>query len=205
MKVFRTAVVLLLFLSLRLASAHAQAAPTATQQLELSAFGGATGVFTDLLGGHNASITAGADLRVFSYHRYLPSLEFRGTIPVHSGTIDGQKSFLGGLKIDRDFDRFRPYADFLVGRGQIDYQRGGFTVGPLTYLSTTTTVLSPGLGVDYMVTDHWSAKADFQYQFWDTPVVPSGSIHPKVLTLGAVYRFDFNHNYRHPKHDAPIQ
>ena len=177
-------------------TANAQAVPTATEKYQLSAFGGGSGVFTGLLNGHNLSITAGIDFAFLSLHGFHPAAEVRGTYPVHSGTIDGQKSVLGGLRVDRQFGFARPYVDFLVGRGEIDYQNGGFLIPPLTYLSTSTLVYSPGVGMDLDISHHWAFKADYQYQSWSTPVVSSGTIHPSVVTLGAVYRFDFNHSYK---------
>lgn len=205
------------------ANAQAGATATATQQLALSAFGGGTGTYTDLLGGRNLGITAGADLAFMSFHRYRPVLELRGTYPFHTGTIDAQKNFLGGLKVERQFGRLHPYVDFLVGRGQIDYQRGGLQVGSILFLSSTSTVFSPGVGLDYDVTPHWAIKGDFQYQHWDIPfatvngapapptfvstpsgplqVPTTGTLSPKVITLGAVYRFDFNHYYHRPRHE----
>jgi opacity protein-like surface antigen len=173
--------------------ANAQALPTAGQKYQLSAFGGGSGVFTDLEAGHNLSITAGIDFEFLSLHGFHSAAEIRGTYPFHSGTINGQKSALGGLRVDRRIAFAHPYVNFLVGRGELDYTNGGFTIGPLTYLSTTTTVYSPGAGVDLDVTHNWLFKADYQYQSWNTPVVASGKIHPSVFTLGAVYRFDFNH------------
>ncbi len=185
--------------------AQATASATATQQLALSAFGGGSGTYTNILGGRNLGITAGADLAFMSFRRYRPVIEARGTYPIHGGQIDAQKNFLAGLKVERVFGRLHPYGDFMVGRGQIDFQNKGLQIGNLIYLSSTSTIFSPGVGVDYDVTPNWAAKADFQYQFWDVPFgtvngTPSttvtGTIHPKVLTLGAVYRFDFNHHYR---------
>ncbi len=204
------------------ARAQATAPSTASQQLALSAFGGGTGTFTDLLGGKNLGITAGADLAFLTYRRFRPVLEVRGTYPVYNGQVDAQKSFLGGLKVERQFGPVHPYVDFLVGRGEIDYQHGGLAVGTLLFLSSTSTVFSPGLGLDYDVTPQWAIKADFQYQHWDTPFATSagnpvpvvvvtnggvfqvgatGVINPRVLTLGAVYRFDFNPHYRRPRHE----
>jgi hypothetical protein len=171
---------------------NAQVSPTATQQLQLSAFAGGTGTFTNLDGGKNLDITAGADLTYFGLRFVRPSLELRGSYPVDTGTISSQKSFLGGLKVEHAFGRLHPYADFLLGRGEIDYQQGGFAVGDILYLSSTSTVYSPGGGVDYNFVGQIDLKADVQYQHWDTPVVSSGVIHPVAVTLGAVYRFDFN-------------
>jgi opacity protein-like surface antigen len=176
---------------------HAQGVPTATQQLQLSAFGGVTGTFTNLEGGKNLGITAGADLTFLPFQLVRPSFEIRGTYPVDKGTISSQKNFLVGPKVEHTFGRLHPYVDFLIGRGEIDYNQGGFAVGDILYISSNSTIYSPGAGVDFNFTRRIDLKADFQYQHWDAPVVVSGVIHPVALTLGAVYRFDFNrHNHR---------
>jgi hypothetical protein len=176
---------------------HAQGVPTATQQLQISAFGGVTGTFTNLEGGKNLGITAGADLTYLPFRLARPSVEIRGTYPIDSGTISSQKSFLVGPKVEHPFGRLHPYVDFLIGRGEINYNQGGFAVGDILYISSNSTIYSPGAGVDFNFTRRIDLKADFQYQHWDTPVVASGVIHPVALTLGAIYRFDFNrHNHR---------
>jgi hypothetical protein len=171
---------------------HAQVAPTATQQLELSAFAGGTGTFTGLEGGKNLDITAGADLTFVGLRLLRPSIEVRGTYPIDKGTISSQKSFLLGPKVEHPFGRLHPYVDFLIGRGEIDYGAGGFAVGDVLYISSTSTIYSPGGGLDYNVSRQIGLKADVQYQHWDAPVVASGVIHPVAVTLGGVYRFDFN-------------
>ena len=197
MKLFRRA-----FLPLLLAAAtpflQAQAAPTATQGLELTAFGAGTGTYTDVAGGRNLAITAGADLAFKSYYHIRPAAEVRGAFPVATGTIAAQRYILGGLRVEYPLGRLHPYADFLIGRGQINYQRNGFLFGNLIYLRSISTVYSPGLGLDFDVTPHWSGKVDLQYQSWDIPFPPN-TIHPKVISLGAVYHFDFNHHYRAPR------
>jgi opacity protein-like surface antigen len=177
--------------------AIAQSAPAATQQLQLSAFVGGTGTFTDLSGGKNLDITAGADLTVLSFRFFRPAFEIRGTYPIDGGTISSQKSFLLGPKIEYPIGRLHPYADFLVGRGQINYLRGGYIFDDNLYLSSNTLVLSPGVGLDYNFSHNLAVKADFQFQHWDTPAVASGSINPKAITLGATYTFDFNPRHRH--------
>jgi hypothetical protein len=181
------------------AVAVAQAVPAATQSMQLSAFGGVSGVFTDVLGGHNLSFTAGADLTFRPHFGILPSVEVRGTIPFVSGTIAGESSVMGGPRFEMRFGPFRPYGDMLFGRGAIDYQRGGLSEPPFLYLRTTSNVYSPGGGVDLDLTHHWAAKADFQYQFWSTyPPLP-GTLTPKTVTGGVIYKFDFNHHYHIPK------
>jgi hypothetical protein len=177
--------------------AGAQSTPTASQQLQLSAFAAGTGIFTDLKGGKNLAITAGADLTFLGFRSIKPALEFRGSYPVDSGHISSQKSFLFGPKVEYRMNRLHPYADFLFGRGQINYLDGGFIVGDLDYLSSNTFIYSPGVGLDYDLNHHFAAKADVQFQHWNTPVTPSGAIHPTSVSLGLVYTFDFNrgHSY----------
>jgi opacity protein-like surface antigen len=199
MKYTKTLVKLTLFPAI-CAIAHtvyAQAVPAGTQQLQLSAFAAATGTFTDLEGGKNVGITAGADLTFLAFRTFRPAFEFRGTYPIDKGHISSQKNFLLGPKVEYPIGNFHPYADFLIGRGEIDYHSPGFVFGNTLYIKTNTVVYSPGIGLDYNLTHNLAIKADAQFQHWDTPVTASGSIHPTALTLGVLYNFDFNPHHRH--------
>jgi opacity protein-like surface antigen len=178
-------------------TAFTQAAPAGSQRLQLSAFAGATGTFTNLEGGKNLGITAGADLTFLGFRRFRPAFEARGTYPIDKGNISSQKNFLLGPKVEYPLGRFHPYADFLIGRGQIDYHAPGLVFGNTLYISSNTTVYSPGVGLDYNLTHNLAIKGDVQFQHWDTPVTASGTIHPTALTLGVVYNFDFNRGHRH--------
>jgi opacity protein-like surface antigen len=180
-------------------AASAQAAPAGTQKLQLSAFAGATGTFTGLEGGKNLGITAGADLTYLGFRRFHPAFEARGTYPIDKGHISSQKNFLLGPKVEYPLGRLHPYADFLIGRGQIDYHDAGFISGNILYINSNTLVCSPGVGLDYNLTHNLAFKADVQFQHWNTPVVSSGSIHPTALTLGVVYNIDFNRGHRHDR------
>ena len=146
--------------------AAAQALPTAAAPLQLSAFGGVSGVFTGLEGGKNFSITAGGDLGLPLWHGLRPALEVRGTYPMDRGLIVAQKDALGGLSVNFLLNhRIHPYGDFLFGRGQMNYRLGYSTATPSTTL-TTTYIYSPGVGFDYDLTDHLSLKVDAQLQHW---------------------------------------
>jgi hypothetical protein len=175
--------------------AKAQSSPTATQPLRISAFGGATGTFTGLESGKNLGITAGIDLTARPFYSFYPSLEVRGTYPFAEGHIDSQRNILVGLKVEKFYDRLRPYADILFGRGSIHYENGGFPDPSNTflYLQSPSNVLSVGGGADYNLTDRFAVKAEVQFQRYSTPVTVSGYLYAKPITVGLVYRFDFNH------------
>jgi hypothetical protein len=213
MKHIKTLAMLAFFTASLACAGRAQSLPTASRQLDLSAFAAGTGTFTRIAGGKNLSITAGADLTYLSLRLLRPSLEIRGTYPIDTGHIDNQKSILAGPKVEIPFGRFHPYVDFLIGRGEIDYQKGlflrvdlncpGSPNCPITeFLSTTSTVYSLGGGLDYTLGRRIDVKADIQYQHWDVPLwnipYPSpGVVYPVALTFGGVYHFNFNPRHRH--------
>lgn len=180
-------------------TAGAQAVPAGTQQLQLSTFVAATGTFTDLEGGKNFGITAGADLTFLAFRTFRPAFELRGTYPIDKGHISSQKNFLLGPKVEYPIGPFHPYVDFFFGRGEINYHDPGFVFGNIRYISSNTFIYSPGIGLDYNLTHNVAIKVDAQFQHWNTPAVASGAIHPTAVTLGAVYNFDFNPHHRHTR------
>jgi hypothetical protein len=174
---------------------HAQSSPTATRLLEISTFGGITGTYTGLSGGRNFGLTAGVDVGIRSYFGIRPYLEGRGTYPIDGGHIDAQKDALGGVRVERMIrPSLRVYGDFLLGRGEIDYQNGGYPSlsGDNLYVRSTSNVYSPGVGAEYHLTKDLSGLVDAQFQHWATPATPSGGLWAKPITLGVRYRFDFN-------------
>ncbi len=170
-------------------SAWGQAGATATAGLQLSVFGGATGVYTGVGLGKNLSITAGADATFRPFRGLFPSVEVRGTYPVDSGALDGQKNILAGLTVGPHLSWIQPYGDILVGRGEIDFK----TPYPNpqdteVYVQTASAVLSPGAGANFFFSEHFAGKADFQFQHYSSPVTTSGSVYAKAFTLGLTYR-----------------
>lgn len=174
-----------------------QSTATASRAFEPSVFLGLSGNYTGLNGGRNLGLTAGLDVGFHPFFGLLPSIEVRGTYPMASGQVAGEESVEAGLRVQKRFRRIRPYADFLFGRGQLNYQSGGYIV-PLQdfrYLQSTTNILSPGIGFETDITQHFALLLDGQLQHWDVPFDPtgtsngSGSIYSKIGTVGVVYRF----------------
>jgi hypothetical protein len=187
--------------------ASSQSLSTATQQMSLSAWGGATGTYINLpLGGRNFGISAGVDLRVWQFHGILPSVEIRGTYPFSKGTIAAEENALAGVKLEYPLgSRYHPYVDFLFGRGKMQYQGRGYISpdGLFLYQQTFSNVLSPGAGVDIDVNHHFALKLDAQLWHMKVPVTTSGSINSLAGTVGVIYRFDFNHPPKAPRDTRP--
>ena len=180
--------------------AFSQVSGSASGPLQLSVFGAGTGTWTGLQGGKNLAVTAGVDLSFRKYRGFRPAVEVRGTYPIHGGHFVSEESFLVGPKVEYAYGKFRPYGDFLIGRGAMNYQNGGYLYTDsrgitITYFQSTSTVLSPGIGIDYSLTRQWAVKGDAQYQHWNTPVTASGTLNSKVLSAGIVYRFSFGKFY----------
>jgi hypothetical protein len=181
------------FAIVRTGCAYGQASPTATQSLTLSVFGGVNGTFTGVGLGRDAGITAGFDAGVRPFFGWYPALEVRGTYPFDHGSIDYQRNVLGGVVFSRHlYERYEPYGDILVGRGQINFVTPYPNPSDTTvYEQTASAVISPGAGINVRLGDHFAAKGDFQFQHYDSPVTPSGSVYSKAFTLGVVYRLSF--------------
>ncbi len=172
--------------------AFAQASPTATRGMQFTAFGAVSGVYTGLGGGKNFGVVAGADLGLAPFHGIRPEIEVRGLYPADHGLVDSQKSILAGPRADFLLNhRLRPYADFLIGRGDMHYGINGYRFGNAIYIETTTNVYSPGGGFDYELSQRLSVKVDAQFQRWGAVPTPSGNIWAKLGTVGIVYRFNF--------------
>lgn len=189
---------LLLLLSASIAveslTLQAQVGPSAAQPLALSLFGGATGTYTGLYGGHNLGATLGADLDLPPVFYLHPSLEARATYAFDQGQIVGEKNLLAGLRQNFRYRWLHPYADILLGPGRLQYIHPlPDPAGNYLYIHSSSLVLSPGAGIDIRLTPRFALKADLQLQRYSTPVTTAGILYAKPITIGVVYRFDRNH------------
>jgi hypothetical protein len=171
-------------------AAHAQAVPTATTNIQLSAFAGVSANYSGVQLAKNGDVTAGIDIGFRPFAGFFPALEARGLYPIAKGTVVNEKNILGGIRLGRRKERFNPYGDVLFGRGELKYP-GGLSNPTNTFiiLSNTSNVLSFGGGLDYNLSRHFGVKGDFQFQKYDTPVTASGSLFSKVFTAGMTYRY----------------
>ncbi len=106
-----------------------------------------------------------------------------------NGSVGGERNILFGLNISRHLNRLQPYGDVLGGLGEIKFNNPFPNAdNTLVYAQVASPVISPGGGVNYLMTDHLGAKADFQLQIYPNNPITSGSIYSKSFTLGVTYR-----------------
>jgi opacity protein-like surface antigen len=156
-------------------NAHAQAVYTADRVEGLSAFGTYSRVYTDY-GANDYGYTVGADF-TRSMRFVSPSIEFRYTGSTGPGIT--QDSYMGGLKVEKGFHRFHPYADVLIGYGVIHYV-------PVQQ-DDNSIIYNVGVGLDYSVTHHFALKVEAQQQFWKLGQA-SNELEPYNLSVGVLYR-----------------
>jgi opacity protein-like surface antigen len=78
--------------------------------------------------------------------------------------------------------RIRPFGKYLLGIGSIDFPNGTF------YSHDTRTVYEPGGGVDVRFWSRFSARGEYDYQFWHQ-IFGLHDLNPNGVTVGVVYDF----------------
>jgi len=160
----------------------AQATPTATAPLDISAFAGFSAIRPDWGNNTNPGVTFGFDLAHKFKFPVIPSLEARANLA--SGSIVNERTYLLGVRAEPILhSRFHPYGDFLVGPGNIHYVAYS---GYPSYVGDNSVVKSMGGGVDFDLYSHFQIKVDAQYQLWNFG--SSYTLTPTVYTFGINYR-----------------
>jgi len=89
---------------------------------------------------------------------------------------------LGGVIYQwRRKSRIRPFGKYVMGIGSIDFPSPG-----ATYVHDTKTVYEPGGGADIRFWSRFSARAEYDYQFWHAIFGPN-DLNPNGVTVGVVY------------------
>ncbi len=98
-------------------------------------------------------------------------LDFHEKNNVHAET------YLAGPRYHFDLGRIQPYAKGMAGIGKFNF--------PFNYAQGTYLVIAPGGGLDYRLSPRWSARADFEYQYW--PQFTFGPMSSGGISLGVRY------------------
>ena len=183
---------LLFFLCARAAG---QSTPAASRVVVPSAYVALSDTSTGLAEGRNLDISAGL---VFAHpvHHLLTALELRGTYPIINGSVVGEKHFEAGMRVQSQFQRFSPYVDVLIGRGELSFQGAGYPIPAqkVIVLESFTTLYSAGFGFETGTAKPYGVVVDFQAQSAEVPFGSGsalrGTLRPSVGMVGLVYRFD---------------
>lgn len=177
-------------------SSHGQAVPGGVRGEAIDIF--ATGAIsrTDY-SGNDLGVTIGAD---FTRHFRLldPSLTVRYNKQI--GDTVGEKSFVGGLKLERAYKRFHPYLQLMFGYGVITFNRPSRNADGSFYSYDDSSIYDVGGGFDYDLSHSFALKADVQYQFWSLGRDPEPiTFHPAIVGIGLIYRIPY-HSLRPRNH-----
>ena len=94
------------------------------------------------------------------------------------------------------FFEVRPYGEFLMGFGNVDY----LSPSGLHYHQTRT-VTTAGGGAEFDAYHHLWVRADYEYEWWPNFFIsyaslngkdPAAALHPQGVTLGFSYHFNQN-------------
>src|SRR5215472_4301896 len=121
---------------------NAQAAPAAERNGELSANFAYSVVCPKWNGISDTNNGFTFGLEYVHYFRHMPpvtpSFVFRGKIA--PGNTVGERTFGGGLKLERAFGAFRPYGDFLISSGVVTFTHPVIDVRGKLYSSDNSIV-----------------------------------------------------------------
>ena len=104
----------------------------------------------------------------------------------------GTPSYIPGHRMDtglggpiyewRGKNRIRPFGKYLMGIGSIDFPDG------TNYQHDTRVVFEPGIGANVRVWNRFSARVEYDYQFWHQIFGPR-DLNPQGISVGMVYDF----------------
>ena len=179
------------------AQCWAQDIPTETQMARLQVFASGAFVYTRYAAGQNLSLYAGGDFVFRPLFTWQPGVELRATFPIDPRNVDGQRSFLIGPRMEYAHVKYHPYVDFLIGTGTATFKYA-YTdpTTQIVYPSESSLVYGIGGGLDYTVTRKLALRLDVQEQFWKITAGYVTSFSPIALSVGGVYRFNFNNENR---------
>lgn len=140
----------------------------------LSVGGGASGYEVQYGSRKLLGMTAWVDadtIRHFGIEGEGRWLEYHQQANVHVET------YLVGARYHFNVGRTQPYVKALGGLGYFNF--------PYNYASGRYFVVAPGGGIDYRLSKRWSARADFEYQYW--PQFTFGAMSSAGGTIGLCF------------------
>lgn len=175
----------------------AQAVPIREKKAGISTFATFTRLTPDFGPYNNFGVMFGTD-----YARYMrwitPSVEFR--MKISHGTAVDQTTFGGGLRLERDFQRYHPFGNFLISSGRINYHLATppnvpappmVAPFPIHTYTDNSLVYTYGGGLEYDIRQNFSARGEFQHENWTLGKYGPITLTPAMWGFGVAYRIPF--------------
>ena len=160
--------------------AHAQDIPTAYHtgqtQVGVAYTNAATDEFSDRIGG----------ISVYGTFDFLPHIGAEGAVHIlklQNPQLYSQSTYEGGLRYFRSYNRLSPYLRMMIGVGSYDLKPS--PGGAYKEFSGSYGMFSGGGGVDYRINRQFSARGDFEYQYWYG--YPPHVLNPSLISVGVAY------------------
>lgn len=156
---------------------HAQALPTASGGGSYLAIGGGVTAMREQYGQRTL---AGGLAYVESNITPRVGLEYEGRfLRFHASEDVTQSTYLAGVRVATRNRRMQPYVKVLGGLGRMSF--------PFGYATGEYLVVAPGAGLDYHLSDRWTARMiDLEYQKWIG--FTYGSLQPYGVSAGLCFR-----------------
>ena len=182
-------VAVLTLLTTAASNSCAQAAPTASEALQINIFAAYARLNPDYGTAMLNGLTFGLDFSHPIRTRLVsPALELRANYAGET-IAAGEQVAMGGVRLGSPIlstPRLKPYVNFLVGAGQIDFPNNA-----PTYSRDNSVVLNYGAGVDYVLERNFSLKLEFQHQNWTLGRQTADArftLTPSSYNIGLSYR-----------------
>jgi hypothetical protein len=183
----RIALCILLALAGRFAPrAAAQAMPTASKTMDISAFAGFDYSNPEYGPDKNTGFTFGANVTRYYNLPVELSIEVRANLT--NGTDVSERTYLIGLRAQGNvLHSLHPYGDILFGIGDIHFNLSDGS----TYIGDNSTVFNYGGGVNIDAYRQFQLKLDIQRQSWSLGHGSGNTFSPYIAMVGVTYRFHF--------------
>lgn len=155
---------------------------TAQRGAEITPFVRTALLHPDYGGTSNLGYTLGVDYTRSVRSIVQPSLEVRMTYA--NGDTVGERTYIGGLKLQTTIRGIRPHFTLLGGEGQITITH------PInSYVADNTFVYSVGGGAAFTIHSQLDLRLDFTSQQWN---IDSLTLSPTTFGVGVAYRVPFH-------------
>lgn len=164
---------------------YSQAAPTATRTGDLQV-GGTFNLASPDYSPHMFKGFGAYTTFDFKYH-FGVEAEFHQLNDPNSTEGLYERTYEIGPRYVLHFNRFSPYAKFMLGRGVFNFPPAASNPTGGAEANLAYNMLAGGIGTDYRLRPSINLRVDFESQHWGG--FPPHGLTPNILSFGVAYHF----------------